>query len=183
MAYPNMNDIVDFLATHKPSRQSLELEVVRELAQEDIDMLQQPAALPQSSLEHIRAIHHVQARLVAEGKSPSVVAAIVGSSVNRVKAMLQDPAFQELVAYYTDQKDVLWLETQQMLSLLGRSAAQELQRRLDEKPEGFSNNELRNVMESALDRSDAPDKSKDAPSITVSFVKPQGPIIDVTPDQ
>lgn len=169
------SNLLDFIATKAPEKVQV-LEVVRELTKEDLETLGQPV-LAVHSVEHIRAMHHVQARLIAEGRSVSVVAAVVGTSPARVKAMLGDPAFCELVAYYTDQKDVLWLETQQMLSLLGRSAAQELQRRLDEKPEGFSNNELKGVMESALDRSDAPNKTADAPSITISFAKPP-PTID-----
>lgn len=172
------SNLLDFIATKAPEKVQV-LEVVRELTKEDLEMLDQPIppGLVVHSVEHIRAMHHLQARMIAEGNSPSRVAAALCTSPARVKAMLGDPAFQELVAYYTDQKDVLWLETQQMLSLLGRSAAQELQRRLDEKPEGFSNNELKGVMESALDRSDAPNKTVDAPSITISFAKPP-PTID-----
>lgn len=169
-----MSDILDFISSTAPRRAPLALEVTAELTPEDLELLKLPVAVePRPVLEHIRAVHHVQARLIADGKSANAVAAIVGSSPARVKLLLGDPAFMELVAYYTDQKDVLWMDTQQMLALLGRSAAQELQRRLDEKPDTFSNNELKNVMESAMDRSDAPDKRQNAPNIVVTFKKPE----------
>lgn len=169
-------DLLDFLAT-RHTHEPLRMEVSRHLSEQD---LEDKSGVPAVALEHIRAIHHVQARLVAEGKPPGVVAAKVGTSVARVKSLLADPTFRELVAYYNDQQEYIWQETQEVLSLLGRSAAQELQRRLDEEPSKFTIGELRTVMESAYDRGGAPAQSA-GQSIVVSFVKPTGKVIDVEP--
>lgn len=52
------------------------------------------------SIEEMRANHHLQARLLAEGREVDEVAAIVGKTASQLESLLDDPTFRELMAYY-----------------------------------------------------------------------------------
>jgi len=73
-------------------------DIVR-LVPEDFDELS-AAPEPKSSLKRIRDHHHLIARLVAEGRRSTDIAAEVGLSISRVSILKSDPAFQQLVEMY-----------------------------------------------------------------------------------
>ncbi len=181
--------ILDFIAERKRPRKELQLEVVRELTLEDLEELRTPgpAAVVPINLDRIREIHHVQARLLAEGRKLSAVAAIVGTSVARLKQLELDPTFQELVSYYRDQVTIKYLDVHEKLALGLGMAVEELVRRLEEAPEEFSNNQLRLLVETLGDRSIAPSKvgvsagAAGGTVFTINFAKPEGvdaPVIE-----
>lgn len=176
--------VLDFLAERKRPAERVELEVTRELGEGDLRELQTPApvrATPaQSPLDRIKEVHHIQARLLAEGKSLRQVAAIVGSSIARLRTLELDPTFQELIEYYRDQVTIKWLDVHEKLALGTAAAVEELLQRLEEHPETFTNNQLRMLVETFGDRSIAPSKvgvqigNVGGQTFTINFAKPAG---------
>ena len=85
-----------------------------ELSLEDLEAFKSPVVVKKVGppIERITQLHHLQARLLAEGKSVTLVAASLGTSVERLKVLQNDPTFCELVAYYQSQKEAIWLETE-----------------------------------------------------------------------
>jgi hypothetical protein len=54
------------------------------------------------SIETLRRAHHLQALLLGQGREIPEIAAICGSTPERIERLLPAPAFQELIAYYRD---------------------------------------------------------------------------------
>jgi hypothetical protein len=55
-----------------------------------------------SSIEEARRQHHLPALLLGIGREKSEVAALCGTTVERIEQLLPDPTFQDLLAYYRD---------------------------------------------------------------------------------
>ena len=144
------------------------------------------ALSPASVTDRLRARHHQLARYIAEGKAIREAAFIVGYAPQTVSSYMSDPAFRELVDYYKAQVNHEYLDMHHKLGSLAATAVDILHERLEERPAAFTNNELRQIINDACDRSVAPSKGAAAGSgvsINVRFVKadPQPPVIDVTP--
>src|SRR5882762_7972928 len=88
----------------------LSIEVIRELTPEDLKDLLNAPRTDVPVLQKLTARHHRQAALLAEGKSNNEVAAICGTTAQRVVQLKQDPAFKNLMSYYEDQIITLQLE-------------------------------------------------------------------------
>jgi hypothetical protein len=147
-----------------------------------------PALSPSSITDRLRARHHQLARYIAEGKAVREAAFIVGYAPATVGGYMQDPAFRELVDYYKAQVHHEYLDMHHRLGSLAATAVDILHERLEERPAAFTNNELRQIINDACDRSVAPSKGAGAGSgvsINVRFVKaePQAPIIDMTAER
>jgi hypothetical protein len=145
-----------------------------------------PALSPATVTDRLRARHHQLARYIAEGKAPREAAFIVGYAPTTVGGYMQDPAFRELVDYYKAQVHHEYLDMHHKLGSLAATAVDILHERLEERPAAFTNNELRQIINDACDRSVAPSRGAgtgSGVSINVRFVKaePQPPVIDVTP--
>jgi hypothetical protein len=56
--------------------------------------------------------------------------------------LMGDPAFQELLAYYATQKEMVLVDVWQRMRQLGLHSLDELQERLENEPEGFTKREL-----------------------------------------
>ena len=164
----------------KRSAMQVECDFVRDLNELDLDLVinPPPVGVAIKPLTRIRNTHHALARLVAEGRKHVEITAITGTSMSRLSVLLGDPAFRELVNYYSEQKEAVYLDVHQRLANLGMAAVEELQERLEEDATVFSNRELMELGELMLDRSVAPSKaggSTAAPggaptvSINVSF--------------
>jgi hypothetical protein len=129
---------------------------VREIVAEDFPRILQGAvekAPGATNLQRLRTTHHLAARCLAEGKSVTDTAVITGYSVGRIYQFQQDPTFQELYSYYKDQVREKWLNVQERLAALSLDMTEEIQRRLDEVPDSFTNEELRRWVETLADRS------------------------------
>jgi hypothetical protein len=107
---------------------------------------------------HLRASHHLLARALAEGKPAARAAAISGYSPSSVSRLRADPGFQELVEYYREQVQDIFESFSDRIGALGMSFLDELQRRLEEEPGTFTNEQLRKCAEALLERSIAPAK-------------------------
>ena len=126
----------------------------------------------------LRTSHHLLARALAEGKPTIAAARIAGYSPDTVSKLRQDPGFQELLEYYKAQIEDIFESLQDRMAALGVSFLDELQHRLETEPETFSNDQLRKLAETMLDRTIAPAKTAgrgggsaagSGVSVTVSF--------------
>jgi hypothetical protein len=129
--------------------------LLREISEEDLPMLragkrEQPARRP---LQKVRHTHHLAARCLAEGKSCVETSFITGYTPTRISDLQRDPTFQELIAHYRGEVDAKWLNVQERLAALSMAVTEEMQERLENLPESFSNEELRRWAETLLDRS------------------------------
>jgi hypothetical protein len=128
----------------------------------------------------LRLGHHQLAQLLAAGVDARECSFITGRAIASIRSLQCDPAFKELLAYYAEMQSVKDYDHRAMLATLGGTALQILRDRLEEAPERFSNNELRQLIESTMDRSAAPTKGGVMPSngqgvtnLTIKFVAPE----------
>lgn len=152
-----------------PSRGALAepllMEVTRELSSGDILRLADAPKVNVPVLQKLRAVHHRQAQLLAQGKKPTEVAVIVGCTVQRLIQLQNDPTFAELISYYHDQLMVGMLEDatriQGKLVDAGEQAVDEILDRMEDpaKMAKIPIGELRQIAELGLDRTVAPPKT------------------------
>jgi hypothetical protein len=143
-------DILDMVAL-APARGAraapLAVSVKREITPADLEALARstPPATPPRPLQRLRTAHHSLAMALAAGKSNEEAALTTGYDPARISVLKADPAFADLVAYYQQQREVQFVDVNARLAQVAMSAAEELQERLDEKPETFTNGQLREI--------------------------------------
>jgi hypothetical protein len=140
-------------------------EVVREILPSDLPLLAQELrehnwqqAAPERALSTLRTGHQQLAQLLASGVNDLDASMITGRSVSSIRTLRVDPAFKELLAYYAEQQEQFKFDAYARLVTLGGTAMDVLQERLEDAPDRFTNNELRQIVESTMDRSAAPAK-------------------------
>ena len=193
------------LLPRRGSMKTLAFEVVRQLEPEDILKVGTGNALAHRPLQQIRAIHHRLAQLLAQGFTHLEVAAMAGSSTQRIAKLVADPTFQELISYYQDQIGERQIEDgqriQEKLKIAAESALDELTERLedDEKRSAMPTSELRKIVELGADRTVAPPRqsiqlTQQPANITLNIGQPrfaetnaqkqipEGKIIDLKPE-
>jgi len=126
----------------KPRKKSVLWEVTRSLTPDDIALLNTTLPAPRASLTQIRHSHHQLAQLLSEGRTQHEAALLSGYSPTYVSILKDDPSFQELIAYYAQQQELVYVNVLERMKSLGLSTIDELQSRLEEDPSGFSNREL-----------------------------------------
>lgn len=187
-------DELDLLGIGTPAPVPFAVAYARDLTPDDLVILDTvPAGETVTPVKRLRFAHHTLARLLAGGKAPAEAAAITGHAVQRVRDLQSgDPAFRELIAHYKSVIDQQYMDAAARLAMLGMTATEELQERIEESPGKFTNRELKEVIEMAFDRSAAPKKATSGPSasngagvnINVSFVPAQStqepPVIEVS---
>ncbi len=152
-----------------PSRgavaEPLIIEVMRQLAADDLPRLIGAPKVGVPAIQRLRAIHHRQAQLLAEGRKITEVAAIVGCTPQRITQLQNDPTFVELVSYYQDQVMRSQLEDAARLRDkivdVGEMAIDELRDRMENDGERkrMGVDQLRKIGEFAMDRTVAPVKA------------------------
>ena len=110
------------------------------------------AAARRRPLSVIRAAHHQVAKLVAQNYSDVEVSGITGRSPTSVKQLRFDPAFKHLVAHYRDMADAIEVDVLAQAKNLSSAALAELQQRIEENPERFSEEDLTKLAEKLMDR-------------------------------
>lgn len=185
----------------KPSK-SVDLTVVRHLGLEDLDALiagEAPKApQPGNRLLSIRHAHHQIARLLTSGSKQAEVSLLTGYSPAYISILQKDPAFRELLAYYTAQEEAKHVDVMERMRSLGLSTLDELQRRLEEEPDDWKKGELMNLAELMLVKPHAAGRSASSGggsatgnsgvAISVSFVTAtpvpdaSGVTIDISPN-
>jgi len=140
-------------------------EVVRQIEARDLPLLAQElrernwqSQAPDHVVSTLRTGHQQLAQLLASGVNDLDASMITGRSVSSIRTLRVDPAFKELLAYYAEQQEQIKFDAYSRLVTLGGTAMDVLQERLEEVPDRFTNNELRQIVESTMDRSAAPAK-------------------------
>jgi hypothetical protein len=136
-------------------RSTLVVSKRRNMVASDIASLSTGKPLEQvTPIAQLRHQHHLLARLIAEGKQLTEAAEITGYSVTYISRLkTQDKAFQELIEYYSEQTEEIYISVHERLKGLGLNTIEELQERLALDPEGFSNRELMELATLTMDRS------------------------------
>lgn len=188
-----LSDLLDLPITSARGKAKKDSGIVylRDLDESDVPAFGQSVGAVIRPLVRIRQRHHNLAQLIATGISHAECSAITGYGQSSISILLQDPAFQELVEYYTSQKKEVFLDVQQRLAEVGIAALEEIRDRLEENPGGVSMQQLESLIKTVFDRSVAPVKGTGqahsggagtAVSVTVEFVQPKtapGPILDL----
>lgn len=172
------------------------LELLRNIVPDDLPLLAQEQrehnwardSSPTKLVSVLRTGHHQLAQLLGAGISVPDASLITGRSPHAIQLLLADPAFKELMAYYEAQNESRDFDAYKRLVTLGGTAIEVLQERIEDNPDLFTNNELRQLIESTMDRSAAPAKgdprlgaSKGTGlNVNINFVpaRPVGQVID-----
>ena len=109
-----------------------------------LDALDRPYERP-SVIKRLRDHHHLLARLVAEGRRTTDIAAEVGMSVSRVSILKGDPAFQQLVEMYRANveqlRDIVYADTRKKELLLYNLALDLRTDKYEERPDDITDSE------------------------------------------
>lgn len=145
---------LDVGALASPGRKAkvLAARVVRGLVAADLAALAANRGTAPVAIKKLSQRHHGLARSIAAGVAPGEAAIMHGYEGSRVSILLSDPAFGELVSFYSDKVDTAFVEVVEHLSGLSHDAMSELQTRLEDAPEDFTNKELLALMDTTLDR-------------------------------
>lgn len=173
----------DLIPSRGAVAEPLVMEVARELTHDDLRLLSAGPKVGVPVLQRIRATHHRQAALLAEGKSVTDVALIIGCTTARITQLQNDPAFAELIVYYRDQIMTAQISDAARLKDkiidVGEMAVNELAERLedDDRRRRMHVADVRKIAEFAMDRTVAPPQvaaSTPAPpaAITINFGTP-----------
>ena len=146
--------MLDLDLTPLRSRPSLELEVTRELAETELGVYHQSYKQPgvPVTLKKLRDTHHTLARALASGMTTVEASAFTGRSKTSIGLLLKDPTFIELVASYRSTQSAMEADFHAKLRAVGLDAIDELQDRLDEDPDKFSQKELMDLVQLTADR-------------------------------
>ena len=142
---PDLLDEITFSPGQGRRAKPLVVDVVRALTPEDLADLTDPGALvvtPFQSLKRITHAHHSIAKLLVKGYPNAQVSEISGYAPAYISTLQRDPAFAELVSYYRSEREIVFVDTLERMKALGLATLDELQHRLAEDPDGWSNREL-----------------------------------------
>lgn len=142
---------VALMQTRRPEVR-VQAEVVRALLAVDLAKFEDGLGSRAKPIAKIRASHHSLAMALAKGASPMEASFSTGYSPSRISVLQSDPTFRELVGYYKAQVEEQMVDVVRRLATLSADAVDELQSRLDERPEDIDNKTLLSIAEMALDR-------------------------------
>jgi len=124
-----------------------------------------------SPLKRIRSRHHALARSLARGMRPGVAASYYGYSASRISVLQADPTFQELVAHYKDSDDVDYSKMDERLLGISVDALDELNDRLESKPDSIPTAQLMKLVELGADRMGYSPKTTTEVNVNVGFAE------------
>lgn len=104
-------------------------------------------------IKTLRYNHHLLAKAVASGKTLLECSQLCGLTVYRISDLKNDPAFQELVSFYAEELNEVYVDVHQRMAALGTSVLEELQERFEEAPDKFTKRELMELFTTMADRS------------------------------
>lgn len=134
-------------------------------------------------LKKVREIHHAIARLLGGGMSPGQAAATIGWDPQRVRNLLQSPAFTELVAIYAEQKDLVVNDFEAKMRLVASDALSMVHERLMSlEGEKMSTNELVDIIKTLADRTGY-SANKPQPPVSINFDRTAIAALNVAPPE
>jgi hypothetical protein len=119
---------------------------------EPLTLGEPPALSPRGAVARLRDSHHAVARLTAEGRNPAEISALSGYSPSHLWKIRRDPGFIELVNHYRAEARAACANMMDRMETLGMDTVAELQERLAESPESFTNEELQSQLKLLADR-------------------------------
>lgn len=128
-------------------------ELVRDLTESDLALLATERGVKPTHVQRITERHHALARCLATGMSAGEAALVTGYTSSRISVLKGDPAFEELIAFYTRAEGVEVQDLQTKMTALAKDTITELQERLELEPEKFSASELHDQFKLVADRS------------------------------
>lgn len=131
---------------------ALEVVYVRDLAPPDLALLASERGTKAPQVQRLRDRHHSLARCLAQGMSNNEASAVTGYDPSRISILLSSPDFKDLVAHYRKVEDSLLGEFVDRATTLTLTAMNELQERLEDKPESLGEGMLLEVAKSFADR-------------------------------
>ena len=106
-----------------------------------------------SPVRRMRDSHHGLARAIASGMKPVEASRITGFNHHYITELCDhDPAFQELLAFYREEVNKEHADLRERLVTLALDISQEIQDRIRDAPETFSNGDLRQFLTALADR-------------------------------
>lgn len=111
----------------------LSMVVLRELTLEDMALAaaEPPKGSKTPLLKKMRQSHHLLARMLAQGTPQTEASLATGYSVSRISILKNDPAFQDLAAYYSAQVKETYLDVHAKLASVGMDAVESLHEDLE----------------------------------------------------
>lgn len=138
----------------------------RALSESDIASMWDHAGSGQKGVPRIKTLrynHHLLAKAVASGKSLLECSQLTGLTGARISDLKNDPAFQELVSFYAEELNEVYVDVHQRMAALGTSVLEELSERFEAEPEKFTKRELMDLFTTMADRSIATAKGGPSP--------------------
>ena len=134
-------------------RPPVQIAFIRDLEPADLSLSDAPPAQPAiQRLAKLRDTHHALARALAAGMTNDQAALASGYTAVRVSILKADPAFQELVAHYRENLDVVYADLHARISSFSIDLLEELRSRFEENPDEMSSPFLKELMTVLADR-------------------------------
>lgn len=134
---------VDFGFRPKRKHGDLQVEVIRELSEDDVAALRAQKGKTQApSISKIRTAHHQLARLLASGMRIIDVSYITGYSPVYISQIQGNPLFQDLLTHYADVQEMAHRDSIDSMQQLGMDTLAVLRKRLEEAEDSFTINQL-----------------------------------------
>lgn len=153
----------------------IDADIARPLTEEDLMLLteergvQKPKQL--SSLAMLSERHRNLARLLAMGKTDWECSVITGYTPSRISILKSDPAMKNLIAHYSEEKDIVYVQAHEKMAQVVSTALDVLQERLEDEDQvkEMSTNQILQIIEVSADRSGMGPSSKSEVSVNVNI--------------
>jgi hypothetical protein len=145
----------------------------RSLTQEDLDAhASEGPSNPIPIAKRMRSAHHAIARMQAAGLKRPEIAARVGYTTMALSHMQRNPAFQELVAYYSEKADIAAFDFTERIFFASMDTLDVLHDRVLTAGDQIPAKELRNIFVDLADRAGyAPVKRSEKVNFHVGLTK------------
>jgi hypothetical protein len=149
-----MNLMLETISPDGKLNEDLMPQVVRALTLGDMKLAGTKAKVPPkaSALKRISERHRNLARVMASGVPVWEAAAMTGYSVQRISMFKVDPAFMNLIRFYSEQKDAMFETMYEKLAGMGSEAADLLRERMEEAPDEITTPALLDMVKVGADR-------------------------------
>lgn len=134
------------------SPKPVEYELIGPLTAVDMSLLDEEKGVKPSAVKRLSERHHALARHIAGGATMSEAAAICGYNLSRVSILKDDPAFKELVQFYSKNLDDIYMGQHEALAQLSKTATAIAMDRLEEDPDKIKFDQLLETIKLASDR-------------------------------
>lgn len=140
--------------SRKPARAAPNGSIERALSEADFNLLADGARAeaPGARISKVRASHHRLARILSDGASLIEASAMTGYTPSHISILKADPTFAELLQGYIDQKIEIFNQANEKMLMTLDTTLDELQHRVENKPETIDNHTLVEIVKAVADR-------------------------------